>query len=75
MHCVDSFQPVGFALTFIRYSRDSVSVQHSIQEGVWRLGNLEKQKEQQAALVRKNLGYIWKQNGWNKTAYPKWNQT
>lgn len=26
--------PLGFALTFVRYSRDGVSVQHSIQEGV-----------------------------------------
>lgn len=59
---VDSFQLVSFALTFICYSRDGVSVQHSIQEGVWRLGNLE--NKNRAALVGKELGCILRQNGW-----------
>lgn len=38
------FTFIRFVPTFVRYSCDGVSVQHSIQEGVRRLSDLEKQK-------------------------------
>lgn len=40
----NDFTFIRFVPTFIRYSCDGVSVQHSIQEGVRRLSDLEKQK-------------------------------